>query len=190
MRIGIFGGTFDPPHVGHLLAANDAVEALSLDRAVFIPAARQPLKVDALVAPPRDRLAMVTLAIAGEGRFSVDPVEIERDGLSFTIDTLRILRARWRDDPALALVLLLGEDLVASLPKWREPEALTELAEIVWLRRGDGPGVAPSIGRVIATRRVDISSTEIRERVRTGRSIRGFVTDAVAEYIGDRRLYR
>ena len=190
MRIGIFGGTFDPPHVGHVLAASDAIDALALDRVVFIPAAEQPLKAGATVASAGDRLAMLEAAIHGDPRLAADPIEIERGGLSFTVDTLRALRERWREDRELALFLLLGADVAATLPKWREPEAVATLAEIVCLTRAGGSEGPPTAGRAIATRRVDVSSTEIRSRVRAGRSIRGFVPDAVAAYIAERRLYR
>ena len=197
MRIGIFGGTFDPPHVGHLLAASDAVDALALDRVVFIPAAEQPLKAGAIVASARDRLAMVALAIRGNPRFSVDAIEIERGGVSFTVDTLRSLRNRWREDRELALFLLMGQDVLATLSKWHEPDAVVELAELAILRRAgrsaeEDAAAGPQVGRrrVVPTRRVDVSSTEIRERVAAGRSIHGFVPDAVLEYVAERRLYR
>lgn len=189
MRIGIFGGTFDPPHLGHLSAASDACDALKLDRLVFIPAAQQPLKTGTDMAPAADRLAMVRLLAEGDPRMSVDPIEIDRGGLSFTVDTLRELRERWHDDPALALFLLIGADVATTLPKWREPEAVGMLAEIVVLTRTGG-GDGPAVGRLLATRRVDVSSTEIRARVRAGQAIRGFVPDAVAEYIGAAGLYR
>ena len=162
MRIGLFGGTFDPPHVGHLLAASDAYEALNLDRVVWVPAAGQPLK-SAIVASPADRLAMVERLIDGDPRFAVDPIEIERGGLSFTVDTLRALHERWKADSSVALVLLLGADAAATLPQWREPEAVASLAEIVVLRRGEsgGPGGPDGavMGSAIDTRRVDVSST-------------------------------
>lgn len=190
MRIGILGGTFDPPHVGHLLAASDASDALMLDRVLFIPVAEQPLKAGAIVASAADRLAMVGLAIGDDPRFAAEPIEIKRGGLSFTVETLRALRERWRDDQALALFLLLGGDIVATLPKWREPDAVLALAEIVWLTRAPGTDAPPSVGRVLTTRRADVSSTEIRERVRAGRPIRGFVPDAVAAYIAHHGLYR
>jgi nicotinate-nucleotide adenylyltransferase len=187
MRIGIFGGTFDPPHVGHLLAASDAYEALALDRVLFVPAAGQPLK-SAIVASPEDRFAMVLALVGDDPRFAVDPIEIERGGLSFTVETLRALRDRWKSDSGLALVLLLGADAAATLPQWREPEAVQKLAEVVVLRRGER--CTTMVGRAIETRTVDISSTEIRARVGAGRSIRGFVPEPVAAYIEGRRLYR
>jgi nicotinate-nucleotide adenylyltransferase len=191
MRIGIFGGTFDPPHTGHLLAASDAYEALGLDRVLFVPAAGQPLK-SAIVASPADRLAMVERLVGDDPRFAVDPIEIERGGLSYTVDTLRALRNRWKSDAALALVLLLGADAAATLPQWREPAEVASLAEIVVLRRSLTGGAAspPASRGTIDTRRVDVSSTEIRARVSAGRSIRGFVPEPVAAYIEGRRLYR
>jgi nicotinate-nucleotide adenylyltransferase len=189
MRVGIFGGTFDPPHVGHLLAASDAVEALALDRLLIIPAAEQPLKAGIVMASAAQRLEMTRRLAGSDPRFVVDPVEIERGGLSFTVDTLRTLRARFAADSELALFLLIGADVLTTLPKWREPDALRALAEVVVLTR-DGGGELPPGMQALKTRRVDVSSTEIRTRVRDGRSIRGFVPDAVADYIATERLYR
>jgi nicotinate-nucleotide adenylyltransferase len=187
-RLGILGGTFDPPHVGHLLAASDAFEGLALDRLCFVPAAQQPLKTGLVVAAAHHRAAMVERLIAGDPRFAVEPIEIERGGLSFTVDTLRALRSRWTGD--VALFLLLGRDVVATLPKWREPEALGALAQVVVLTRVGEVIDLPAGMRALGTRRVDVSSTEIRSRVREGKSIRGFVPDAVAEYIAAADLYR
>jgi nicotinate-nucleotide adenylyltransferase len=193
MRIGILGGTFDPPHIGHLLAAGDAMDTLALDRVVFIPVAQQPLKTETHAAGARDRLAMVQALIGADPRFAVDAIEIERGGLSFTVDTLRALRERWRHDEQLALFLLVGSDAAATLPKWRDTEAIAALAEIVVLTRAESAAVSQGghvVGRTISARRVDVSSTEIRNRVRAGRSIRGFVPDAVAVYIESAALYR
>ena len=195
MRLGIFGGSFDPPHVGHLLVAQDAIEALSLDRLLVVPAGQQPLKQGRHIAPEH-RLAMVQHCFSGIPRISVDPIEIERGGLSFMVDTVETLRQRW---PSATLHLLVGEDVLATLPRWREPERLRSMVRLVVLRRdsGDTPADDPSAPRdepgapvqFLATRRVDVSSTEIRARVRDGRSIRGFVTDAVADYIASAGLY-
>jgi nicotinate-nucleotide adenylyltransferase len=187
VRIGIFGGTFDPPHLGHWLAAVDAAEALALDEVVWVPAAQQPLKAGSSSADAAHRLAMARLMVQGEGRFRVDAVELERGGLSFTVDTLRAYRERY---PDAALFLLLGSDAAATLPKWREPEVIRALAEIVVLTRGGEAVELPSGVRAVPTRRVDLSATEIRERVAAGRSIRGFVPDAVAAYIAAHGLYQ
>jgi nicotinate-nucleotide adenylyltransferase len=199
VRLGIFGGSFDPPHAGHLLAASDAYEALGLDRLVFVPAGTQPLKAGAAEALPAQRLAMVGLMTAGDARFVVDPIEIDRSGLSYTVDTLSSFAARY---PDARRFLLIGEDVVYQLAAWRQPERIAELAEIVILARADGASAAErsGTGRAavasvlpmtrLATRRVDVSSTEIRARVRAGRSIRGFVSDGVAEFIRAAGLYR
>jgi nicotinate-nucleotide adenylyltransferase len=187
VKLGLFGGTFDPPHLGHFLAAVDAADALGLDQLAWIPAATQPFKEWADPADGAHRLEMVRLTVAGEPRFSVEALELERGGLSFTVDTLRAFREK---HPGAALFLLLGADAAALLPKWREPETIGTMAEIVVLARGGEGAVLPPGVRTLATRRVDISATEIRARVRAGRSIRGFVPDAVAEYVVAHGLYR
>ena len=189
MRIGLLGGSFDPPHNGHLLVAGDAYDALALDRLVFIPAAIQPLKRQA-AATAGQRLAMVERLVDGDARFDVSALEIERGGLSFTVDTLATLAARW---PASELYLLVGADVLPAFAKWRDPERIVTLATVVVMgRSGEVPDLSavPGLVNVIATRRVDISSTEVRRRVRDGKSIRGFVPDAVADYIASERLYR
>lgn len=172
--------------------ASDAIDQLALDRLVFIPTAVQPLKTgpNAPVASPGDRLAMTELLIGDDPRMSVDPVEIDRGGLSFTIDTLSTLAHRSAGD---ARFLLLGADAWETFPRWRESEAVMRLATVVVLQRGEmTPGESP-LGNpplVLSTRRVDVSSTEIRARVRAGQSIRGFVPDAVRGYIERTGLYR
>ncbi len=190
MRIGILGGTFDPPHVGHLLAATDACELLELDQLVFVPTATQPLKVGVPATPPEDRLAMVRLLAGPDRRFGVEDVEVRRGGLSYTVDTLRAFRERWPAGTA-DLVLLLGVDAAAQFPLWKEPEAVLALARVVVMTRGEEvvSGLATGL-TTVATRRVDLSSTEVRERVRSGRTVRGLVTEEVAAYIEHRGLYR
>ncbi len=195
MRVGIFGGSFDPPHVGHLLVAQDAYEALSLDRMLVIPAGQQPLKLGTRTTAGH-RLAMTGLGFRGVAGFEVDPIEIERGGLSYMVDTVESLRQRW---PSADLHLLVGEDAAATFSQWKEPARLRSMARLVVLRRAvasDKPVPSPELASALelpehqlATRRLDVSSTEIRARVRDGRSIRGFVTDAVAEYIVSTGLY-
>jgi nicotinate-nucleotide adenylyltransferase len=187
VRIGIFGGTFDPPHLGHWLAAVDAAEALALDEVIWVPAAQQPLKAGDSSADAAHRLAMTQLMVQGDGRFRVDAVETERGGLSFMVETLRAYRGQY---PDAALFLLLGTDAAALLPKWREPETIRVLADVVVLTRGGEAVDLPAGLRAVSTRRVDVSATEIRERVAAGRSIRGFVPDAVAAYIAAHGLYQ
>ena len=203
MRLGLFGGTFDPPHVGHLLAASDAYEALHLDRVLFIPAASQPFKQGAVAASTSDRLAMLRLLVGEDTRFEVDPIEIDRGGLSYTVDTLGAYAAR---HPASERFLLIGEDLAAQIATWHQADRIAALAQVVVLARGldadvssgdaepdasSGSRKRPPMPVVrIATRRVDVSSSEIRARVRAGLSLRGFVTEAVADYIRAAALYR
>lgn len=188
-RLGILGGTFDPPHVGHLLLALDALERLALDRLILVPAARQPLKQDATMTDPAHRVAMVRLLAEADPRLEVDASEVDRGGLSYTVDTVRGLRAA---HPDAHLVLLMGADTAATLPKWREPEALALLVELAVAGRGETAAPLPVGFRAqhLPLRRVDVSATEIRERARQGRTIRGFVPDGVAAYIEENRLYR
>jgi nicotinate-nucleotide adenylyltransferase len=201
VRLGIFGGTFDPPHVGHLLVAIDAFERLELDRLVFVPAATQPLKAEAGSSDAVHRLAMVRAMVGDDSRFSVDPIEIDRAGLSYTVDTLAEYERR---HPRSERFFIVGADTVGAFGKWREPGRVLRLARLVVLRRAsDGaedaplsalqslmtePGSQPPLE--LETRRVDVSSTEVRARVRAGQSIRGFVPDAIAAYIERAGLYR
>lgn len=194
MRLAIFGGSFDPPHVGHLLAADDACDQLSLDRLIFVPTATQPLKVGRAVANAEQRLAMVRLLVGGDPRLAVSTIEVERAGLSFTVDTLTHFAKLY---PAAERFLLLGADVVGSFGQWKEPERIEQLATPVLLERQSDEGEEAPPGRQeevaftrLPTRRVDVSSTEIRERVRLGKSLRGFVTDDVAAYIASNGLYR
>lgn len=203
-RLGILGGTFDPPHVGHLLAASDAYEALALDRLIFVPAAIQPLKADRRTAPAEHRLEMVRRLAGDDPRFGVDPVEIGRPGLSFMVDTLATLAARWPDTERF---LLVGMDVLETFARWREPEQVLRLARLAVMAREETGEATMTAARMtalvamadrigaptpvrVSTRRIDISSTEIRERITAGTPIRGFVTEAVAEYIDTYRLYR
>jgi len=180
VRIGIFGGSFDPIHHGHLIAATSLAEALGLDQVRMVVARTQPLKRNGHGASAADRAEMVGLAVGDNPRLRADRSELDREGPSYTVDTLRSLRAGL---PGAELVLLLGADAAAELPRWREAEAIPALARVeVFARGGAGEGSK-------AVPRVDISSTEIRERVRLGRSIRYWVPDAVAEYIAAHRLY-
>jgi nicotinate-nucleotide adenylyltransferase len=190
-RIGLLGGSFDPPHFGHLLAAGDVFESLELDRLLFIPAAVQPLKAGQAGASAEQRLAMVRLLVDGDARFEVDSMEIDRGGLSYTVDTLAALADRW---PSAKLFWLVGGDVSGSFAKWRDPGRIAELATIVVMERdgADQDTVLASMPpgtRALPTRRIDISSTEIRERVRAGKSIHGFVPDAVAQFIAAEHLY-
>jgi nicotinate-nucleotide adenylyltransferase len=192
VRLGLFGGSFDPPHIGHLLIAQDAIEALSLDHLLVVPAGRQPLK-GGDQTPPEHRLAMVRVCFDAIARIEVDPVEITRGGLSYMVDTVEDVLRRW---PEAQIHLLVGSDVVPTLPRWKDPERLLGRVRLVVLYR-DTNGAVPPHQEIhgseqvewLATRRVDVSSTEVRARVRDGRSIRGFVPDSVATYIASTGLY-
>jgi nicotinate-nucleotide adenylyltransferase len=192
VRVGVFGGTFDPPHVGHLLLAADARDALRLDRLIFIPAGAQPFKVETPpVASAEDRLEMVRLAVADDANYAVDDAEIGRKGLSYTVDTLEHLAERFR---GAELFLLMGQDALAGFPEWRNPGRIRELATLAVMERSGNRGprieVAAKGVVTVSTRRVDVSSTEIRERLRAKKSIKGFVPDSVERFIEARGLYR
>ena len=189
MRLGVYGGSFDPPHVGHLLVVTDAAEALGLDRVLWVPTAAQPLKPDRAAAPPARRLEMVAAATAGDPRFGASAIEIDRGGLSYTVDTLEAFAAEHADAERF---LLIGMDSVATFGSWRAPERISALAQIAVLHRSTGgaePALRPGM-RLVTTRRVDVSSTEVRARVRAGKPIRGFVPDPVAAIIERSGLYR
>jgi nicotinate-nucleotide adenylyltransferase len=188
VRLGVFGGTFDPIHLGHLRAAENAREALSLDAVAFVPAARSPFK-DEPVSSGWDRYAMVALATAGHPGFEPSERELAREGPSYTIDTIRSLR---REHPEDELFLIVGSDTVRDLPSWREGAALLEACEVVAVSR---PGEPPPEALPAGVAWVDgpglaVSATDVRRRVKEGRSVRFLVPDAVADYVAKRRLYR
>ena len=193
MRLAIFGGTFDPPHIGHLLAAGDAADQLQLARVIFVPAATQPLKAGRVTAAAEHRVAMVRLLVEGDPRFHVSEVEVDRAGLSFTVDTLTHFAGQYPSDERY---LLLGKDVLGTFDQWKDPSRVVSLARPVLLVRGDEIDAPLPVAmrdaevRRLQTRRVDVSSTEIRQRVRDGRSIKGFTTDGVAAYIARAGLYR
>jgi nicotinate-nucleotide adenylyltransferase len=188
-RIGLYGGSFDPVHLGHLLVAQAACEELALDRLFFILAARSPFKPESTPAPATERACWLRLALAGYVHTELDLQEVERGGVSYTIDTLRTYRER---HPAARLFYLIGADHVGSLPKWRAADDLARLAEFVVIPRpGQTPQPlpAPFRGQVLAGFPLGVSSSEIRERLRRRQSIRGLVPDTVREAIRNSGLY-
>ncbi|HEX6089853.1 MAG TPA: nicotinate-nucleotide adenylyltransferase [Gemmatimonadales bacterium] len=186
--VGIFGGSFDPIHHGHLIVARVAAELLGLAEVRFVPAREQPFKVGKHAAAAGHRAAMVEAAIAGAAGFTLDPTELERPGASYTVDTLRGIRDR---EPGVDLVLLVGADAAADFPKWREAEAVARLARVVVFGRPGADRVTlPAAWRTIDVPAVEISATEIRQRVRERRPIRYWVPDAVAEYVAAHGLYQ
>ena len=183
MRIGVFGGTFDPVHVGHLAIAQAALEGARLDRVIFVPARRSPLKEREPAASAEDRLAMLEAATKNEPRFAVTRVELDRDGPSYTVDTLEALR-REGD-----LHLILGSDALADLPRWRSPERIRELATILVARRPGAPE-PDARARAFDAPCLDISSRELRARAGRGLTLRYLVPDDVWRHIERRGLYR
>lgn len=186
--VGLLGGSFDPIHVGHLIVGRAVAEALGLDELRFMPTGEQPLKRGRHAASAAHRLAMVAAAVAGEPGLAVERLEADRPGLSYTVDTLRALRAR---EPGREFVVLLGADAAADLDQWHEAAALPGLARLVaFARPGAARPVHALLHQVVEAPAVEISSTAIRGRVAAGRSIRYLVPDAVAEYIAAHGLYR
>ena len=189
LRLGLFGGSFDPVHCGHLLVAQAACEEMELDRLFFIPAAQSPFKPETAPAPAAERVKLLRLALAGWMDCEVDGQELARGGTSFTIDTLRDYARRF---PRAQLFHLIGADHVPTLPKWREAAEVARLAEFVVIPRpGEAPVPfpAPFRGRQLRGFPLGVSSSQIRGRVKTGLGIRGLVPDAVAEAIRNSGLY-
>jgi nicotinate-nucleotide adenylyltransferase len=185
---GLLGGSFDPVHHGHLIAAERAAEALGLAQVLFVPCARQPLKAAGPVAAPEHRRAMLQLALAGHPLFALETLELERPGPSYTVDTLRALHQR---SPAERFVLLLGCDAAAELPRWRGAEEVARLAEVAVLTRPGAPEVASALVRhAVATPAIEVSASDIRARCLAGKPIRFLVPDAVADYIARNHLYQ
>jgi nicotinate-nucleotide adenylyltransferase len=185
--IGVFGGSFDPVHHGHLIVGQVASETLGLDSLQFVPAREQPFKRGLHRSSPEHRTAMLSLAVSGYPSFGLERSELARPAPSYTIDTLDDLSRR---HPRTALVLLLGADAAAELSLWHQAERLPQLARVVvFARPGSAVPANPLISQVIRVPAVDISATEIRRRVSRGLSIRYWVPDAVAEYIARHQLY-
>jgi nicotinate-nucleotide adenylyltransferase len=188
-RLGIYGGSFDPVHHGHLLVARAAREELALDRLFFVPAAQSPFKADAAPAPAGARLRLLRLALAGWSWCAVDDQEVQRAGVSFTVDTLRDYAARF---PGVALFYLIGADNVPTLPHWRAAEELARLAEFVVVPRpGETttPLPPPFRGRTLRGWPFGVSSSEIRDRLRAGLPVDHLVPPAVAEALAHNPLY-
>jgi nicotinate-nucleotide adenylyltransferase len=200
MRLGLFGGTFDPVHYGHLLLAECCREQARLDEVWFLPAAVPPHKQNLELTPARERIEMLELAIGGHEPFSVCKLEVERGGVSYTVDTLQQLHEA---EPARELFFLLGADMLHDLPNWREPARVCELALPLVVRRPGSP--TPDFACLfpfmsaerlelcrssqVTMPQVDLSSSEIRHRVAEGRSIRFQTPRAVEKYVESHRLY-
>ena len=198
IRLGIYGGSFDPVHLGHLLLAETCREECSLDRVLFLPCGQSPHKPNGAIASGNQRAEMLEFAVAGDPRFGVCRIELERSGPSFTVDTLRQLHT---EQPETELFFLMGADSLADLPLWREPHAILELATIVAVNRGQRPppdltSLEARLGPIVRDRvrlvtmpAIELSATEIRERVRSDRRLRFQVPRAVEEYIRQHKIY-
>ena len=201
MRLGLFGGSFDPVHYGHLRLAKECRAQAQLDEVWLMPAAVQPHKPGGPQASAEDRLRMLELAVADCPGLRVSRLEIDRGGVSYTVDTLRAMHAAV---PHAELFLLMGADTLRDLPNWREPDAVCRLATpVVVHRAGEAPPDFDLLGPLVSTDQferiralevempaIDISSTEIRQRVARGESIAGMTPAAVVEFIAARRLYQ
>lgn len=196
-RVGVLGGTFDPVHFGHLSIAEEARVRLSLDQVLFVPARQQPLRLGEKVSSPEHRAAMLELALLSNPFFQLSRIEFERPGLSYTVDTMALLRER--HPRGSELFFILGSDALADLPRWKEPRRLLSLCRLVLF---DRPGhefdyrelflkFPPLRDRLIPLEVscLEISSTDLRRRVQEGRPIRYRLPDAVEEYLRSHRLY-
>jgi len=193
MRLGVLGGTFDPVHRGHLALAGAARDELALDEVLFVPAGQPWRKAGRIIAPAEHRLAMLRLAISDDSAFRVETLELERPGPSYTADTLEALGAA---RPGVELFLVLGEDALADLPNWVRPERILELATLAVARRAgapEGERQLPGLRERLVWLKmplVEVTATEVRERVARGEPIGELAPAAVEAYIREQGLYR
>jgi nicotinate-nucleotide adenylyltransferase len=199
LRLGVLGGTFDPIHFGHLLAAEEARVTLHLERVLFAPAGDPPHKQGHIISPVTHRLAMVRLAIVGNAAFAVTTVDVDRPGPHYTVDAIRLLREKWGIG-ADETFFLMGTDSLAQLLTWHQPARLVELCRLAVMAR---PGYRPDLTELEAALPglsarldwvempvLDIAASDLRRRVGEGRSIRYQVPEAVAAYVAEHGLYR
>ena len=189
LRIGLFGGSFDPVHNGHLLVAQAALEEAALDRLFFIPAAQSPFKPDCSPIPGSERARLLRLALAGKPLFEVDEQELHRGGVSYTIDTVRDYAVRF---PGAKLFYLIGADHLVPLPKWRAAGELAEKVSFVVVPRPGQPQVSlppPFRGKALEGFPFGVSASQIRDRIRAGKPIDYLLPSAVAEAIRNNQLY-
>jgi len=194
MNLCVFGGTFDPPHNGHLRIADAVQKEFAFDRILFVPVFIPPHKTHQICSASEHRLAMLKLAIAGSPHFEISDIEIKRQGISFTVDTLREIQSKWKIGKTETF-LLIGGDSLAEFATWREPENILSLANvIVACRPGfDADSVPPEIlsqVRFAKTPLMDISSSELRENIRNNQTVEESIPSKVLDYIRQKNLYR
>ena len=191
MRIGVMGGTFDPIHIGHLVAASEVAHRFQLERVVFVPTGRPWQKSDRNVSAPEDRYLMTVIATAADDRFSVSRVDVDRDGPTYTVDTLRDIRAEMGEEHDYHFIT--GADALGEILSWREPGEVLRLAHLVGVTRPGhvlaDPGLAPGRVTLLEIPALAISSSDIRARVARGEPIRYLVTPGVEAYIAKVGLY-
>lgn len=192
-KIGLFGGTFDPIHLGHLVVADEIRARCGLDKVVLAPSACPPHKVEACVASAQDRTAMVRLAIRGHSCFALSTIELDREGPSYTVDTLRALRSVW--GPGTQIFFIIGQDNVAEIASWRAPEEILRLCTVTVASRPGTPAkpIDPALAQrmtFVPVPPIEVSSTDIRRRIRCGEPFRYLVPPAVGAYILRHGLYR
>jgi nicotinate-nucleotide adenylyltransferase len=191
-KFGVLGGTFDPIHMGHLVLAEQVREKFQLDRVIFIPCASPPHKTEQELSPTQDRFEMTKLALQGNSYFLVSDIELKREGLSYTVETLRELKGLYKDKE---IYFLTGSDVLNEITTWKNPEEIYKLAKLViGIRPGfdkfDPENHFAKKSIIVNITGVDISSTQIREKVRKGESIKYLVPPKVEEYIKKRNLYK
>lgn len=188
-NIGILGGTFDPPHNGHLALAKNAIKSLDLTKVLFVPSHIPPHKSHQKISSDSDRLKMLALAIADSKIYHISTIELERSGYSFTVDTLRQIKAEYPGDKILFLI---GADNISEIESWRSPDEIFKLASVAAFTRPGFKITGKYANKIIYfdMEPLDLSSTDIRNLVRRGESISGLLPKSVAEYISASGLYR
>ncbi|MED1468319.1 nicotinate-nucleotide adenylyltransferase [Bacillus salipaludis] len=185
-KVGILGGTFDPPHYGHLLIANEVLSVLQLDEIRFMPNQEPPHKKKTQSVDNHDRINMLNLAIKGNSAFKIETIELERIGPSYTIDTIKILNSRDSDDQ---FYFIIGADMIEYLPKWNKIDELIKLVQFVGVERPNYNHLTEYPIQYVDVPAVDVSSSMIRERLKNGKTIRYLLPDSVIRYIEEKQLY-
>lgn len=185
-KVGILGGTFDPPHHGHLLIANEVLSVLDLDEVWFMPNQEPPHKKKSVSISNEDRLHMLKLAIKGNDRFKIQTLELERNGPSFTIDTMRLIKSQYKDT---LFYFIIGADMIEYLPKWHKIDELVKLVHFVGVERPKYSHNTAYPVLFVDVPAMNVSSSMIRERLKSGKTVRYLLPDSIIEYIEENHLY-